>query len=77
MLTILLLAASSYVTGNESSQGDLSELRDAISSPMLRIYSTDDLTGAVLGSCLKNVYAIATGISDGLGFGDNKSRSSN
>ena len=28
------------------SQGDLSELRDAISSPMLRIYSTDDLTGA-------------------------------
>ncbi len=53
------------------SQENLSELRDAISSSMLRIYSTDDLTGAALGSCLKNVYAIATGISDGLGFGDN------
>lgn len=52
-------------------QSDLHNLRDAISSPMLRIYSTDDLVGAALGSCLKNVYAIATGISDGLGFGDN------
>ena len=52
-------------------QNKLNELRDAVSSPMLRIYSTDDLVGAALGSCLKNVYAIATGISDGLGFGDN------
>ena len=52
-------------------QGNLNELRDAISSSSLRIYSTDDLVGVALGSCLKNVYAIATGISDGLGFGDN------
>ena len=52
-------------------QRNLDELRDAISSSSLRIYSTDDLVGAALGSCLKNVYAIATGISDGLGFGDN------
>lgn len=50
---------------------DLSDLRDAISSPCMRVYSTDDLVGVGLGSCLKNVYAIATGISDGLGFGDN------
>lgn len=50
---------------------ELSSLRDAISSPRMRVYSTDDLIGVALGSCLKNVYAIATGISDGLGFGDN------
>ena len=50
---------------------DLSTLRDAISSPRMRIYSTTDLIGVALGSCLKNVYAIATGLSDGLGFGDN------
>ena len=52
-------------------QGELNELRNSISSPSLRIYSTNDLVGVALGSCLKNVYAIATGISDGLGFGDN------
>ncbi|MGB0355017.1 MAG: NAD(P)H-dependent glycerol-3-phosphate dehydrogenase [Opitutales bacterium] len=52
-------------------QGALNDLRDAISSSSLRIYSTNDLIGVALGSCLKNVYAIATGISDGLGFGDN------
>ena len=52
-------------------QEELNELRDSISSSSLRVYSTNDLVGAALGSCLKNVYAIATGISDGLGFGDN------
>ena len=52
-------------------QEELNELRDSISSSSLRVYSTNDLVGVALGSCLKNVYAIATGISDGLGFGDN------
>ena len=47
------------------------KLQAEISSSSLRIYGSDDLTGVALGSCLKNVYAIATGISDGLGLGDN------
>ncbi len=37
----------------------------------LRTYTTDDITGAQLGGALKNVIAIAAGISDGLGFGAN------
>jgi glycerol-3-phosphate dehydrogenase (NAD(P)+) len=43
----------------------------ALSSPTLRIYTTDDLVGAELGGALKNVYAIAAGLCDGLGLGDN------
>ena len=37
----------------------------------MRIYRSEDRIGVALGSCLKNVYAIATGLSDGLGLGDN------
>jgi len=36
----------------------------------LRIYSSDDLTGVEVGAAVKNVIAIAAGISDGLGFGE-------
>jgi glycerol-3-phosphate dehydrogenase (NAD(P)+) len=37
----------------------------------LRIYSSSDLVGVELGGALKNVMAIAAGISDGLGLGNN------
>ncbi len=36
-----------------------------------RAYSTDDVVGVEVGGALKNVFAIAAGISDGLGFGAN------
>jgi len=39
-------------------------------SRRLRIYSSDDLTGVEVGAAVKNVIAIAAGISDGLGFGE-------
>jgi glycerol-3-phosphate dehydrogenase (NAD(P)+) len=38
--------------------------------PRLRIYSSDDVTGVEVGAAVKNVIAIAAGISDGLGFGE-------
>ncbi|MPV86225.1 NAD(P)H-dependent glycerol-3-phosphate dehydrogenase [Ostreibacterium oceani] len=37
----------------------------------MRTYTTDDVIGAQIGGSLKNVIAIAAGISDGLGFGAN------
>lgn len=36
-----------------------------------RIYTNSDLIGVELGGCLKNIIAIACGVSDGLGFGTN------
>lgn len=43
----------------------------ALSCPTLRVYTTEDAAGAEFGSCLKNIYAIAAGCSDGLRLGDN------
>lgn len=39
--------------------------------PRLRLYSSTDVVGVEVGGALKNVIAIAAGISDGLGFGLN------
>jgi glycerol-3-phosphate dehydrogenase (NAD(P)+) len=39
--------------------------------PSFRVYTGQDLLGVELGGALKNVIAIAAGICDGLGFGDN------
>jgi glycerol-3-phosphate dehydrogenase (NAD(P)+) len=47
------------------------EVQAAISGPTLRVYTTDDLAGVEYGGCLKNIYAIAAGVCEGLGLGDN------
>ncbi|PTD96119.1 NAD(P)H-dependent glycerol-3-phosphate dehydrogenase [Pseudothauera lacus] len=39
--------------------------------PLLRVYANTDLVGAEIGGAIKNVMAIAAGVSDGLGFGLN------
>ncbi len=39
--------------------------------PSFRVYTSSDLLGVELGGALKNVIAIAAGVCDGLGFGDN------
>jgi glycerol-3-phosphate dehydrogenase (NAD(P)+) len=39
--------------------------------PNFRVYTSSDLRGVELGGALKNVIAIAAGVCDGLGFGDN------
>ncbi len=41
------------------------------SNAAFRVYTSDDVTGVELGGALKNVIAIAAGVSDGIGFGDN------
>ncbi len=46
-------------------------LTGLFSTEFFRVYSTLDVTGVQLGGAVKNVMAIAAGISDGLGFGTN------
>lgn len=47
------------------------DVQRAFFSPRFRVYAQDDLAGVELGSALKNVIALAAGVSDGLGYGDN------
>ncbi|MDX2110677.1 MAG: NAD(P)H-dependent glycerol-3-phosphate dehydrogenase [Verrucomicrobiota bacterium] len=49
----------------------LREVQKAMSGESLRIYTSSDLIGVELTGSLKNVYAIAAGICDGLGLQDN------
>jgi glycerol-3-phosphate dehydrogenase (NAD(P)+) len=46
------------------------KLQTCLSTPVLRLYRTTDVTGAELGGALKNVVAIAAGIVIGAGLGD-------
>ena len=47
------------------------QLQALLGSPRFRIYSSDQVVGIELGGALKNVFALAAGVSDGLGLGDN------
>jgi len=46
-------------------------LQGVLGSPRFRIYTSRDVVSVELGGALKNVFAIAAGVSDGLGLGDN------
>lgn len=59
-----LVAASN----DEDAANDVQSL---LSSNVLRVYTNSDILGVEIGGSVKNVIAIAAGISDGIGFGDN------
>ncbi|MCK5519972.1 MAG: NAD(P)-dependent glycerol-3-phosphate dehydrogenase [Candidatus Marinimicrobia bacterium] len=63
-LPTLLVAASE----NEAAA---TRVQKIFTSERLRVYTSNDLLGVELGGSLKNVIAIAAGICDGVGFGDN------
>ena len=46
-------------------------LQAVFNRPEFRVYTSDDVVGVELGGAIKNVMALAAGISDGLGYGDN------
>ena len=47
------------------------QLQELFRTKFFRIYSTSDVTGVEIAGALKNVFAIAVGMGDGIGAGDN------
>jgi len=47
------------------------KIQEAFSTPLFRVYTNSDMVGVELGGSIKNVIAIAAGISDGMGLGYN------
>lgn len=59
------------VTAASVSREAANIVQNIFMNPSFRIYTNKDVVGVELGGSLKNVIAIASGISDGVGFGDN------
>ena len=63
MPTAVVLGCADAATGQR--------LQQAFSTPFFRAYTNDDVAGIEFGGALKNIFALAAGVSDGLGLGDN------
>lgn len=46
-------------------------IQELFTSPVFRVYTSTDMMGVEIGAALKNVIALAAGMADGLGYGDN------
>jgi len=47
------------------------KIQDLFTTPYFRVYTNDDIIGVEIGGAVKNIIALAAGISDGIGYGDN------
>ena len=47
------------------------QIQKIVSLPTLRVYTNEDVVGCEIAGVVKNVIAIAAGIAEGMGFGDN------
>ncbi|MDE6876043.1 MAG: NAD(P)-dependent glycerol-3-phosphate dehydrogenase [Lachnospiraceae bacterium] len=54
-----------------ASKKTASFIQDIFMTEFFRVYTNPDVTGIELGGSIKNVIALAAGVADGLGFGDN------
>ena len=63
-----LPTAATFASSNSNIFEEVSKM---LSGKKFRIYYSDDIIGCQIGGALKNIYAIASGISDGLNLGEN------
>ena len=61
---------TAIVAGSKNEE-DAAFIQDVFMNDVFRVYTSDDPYGMELGGALKNVIALAAGIADGLGYGDN------
>jgi glycerol-3-phosphate dehydrogenase (NAD(P)+) len=59
------------VASSAKSRDTAEFIQDVFITPKFRVYTNPDIIGVELGGAVKNIIAIAAGISDGLGYGDN------
>jgi glycerol-3-phosphate dehydrogenase (NAD(P)+) len=63
------IPTATVVASNDKSLAQ--KVQKLLMGPSLRVYTNSDVLGVELAGALKNVIAIAAGICDGMGFGDN------
>ncbi|MDQ0412121.1 NAD(P)H-dependent glycerol-3-phosphate dehydrogenase [Mesobacillus stamsii] len=59
------------VTVSSKKMDEAEKVQDLFINNHFRVYTNPDLIGVEIGGALKNIIALAAGISDGLGYGDN------
>ena len=59
------------VVAGAKSQKTAEKIQDLFMNDVFRVYTSPDMLGMELGGSLKNVIALAAGMADGLGYGDN------
>ena len=59
------------VVAGAKSQETAEKIQDVFMNEVFRVYTSPDVLGMELGGSLKNVIALAAGMADGLGYGDN------
>ena len=59
------------IVASASSEKLSREIQEVFTTPYFRVYTNPDTVGVERGGALKNIIAIASGICDGLGLGDN------
>lgn len=59
------------VTAAAAREDVASLVQQSLATPLFRVYTSTDVIGVEIGGAVKNVIAVAAGVSDGLGFGHN------
>lgn len=65
------LAMPTALTAASVDANAAERVQQLFAGPTLRVYTSDDVVGVEVGGAVKNVIAVAAGVSDGLGFGHN------
>jgi glycerol-3-phosphate dehydrogenase (NAD(P)+) len=63
------LPTTVVVTSEEMKYAE--EVQDLFMTAEFRVYTNEDIVGVEIGGAVKNIIALAAGISDGIGYGDN------
>ena len=68
----VIISLPTLVTAASNNDDAAKLIQEIFSNDLnFRVYTSDDLLGAELGGALKNIYAIASGMLTGIGYGDN------